>query len=72
VNLLADEDVDGPVVERLRQDGYAVLYVAEMEPGISDEAILRKATGVATLRRPRYETCLSSGFVFAGCHAFSG
>lgn len=43
MNLLADEGVDGPVVERLRQDGHTVLYVAEMEPGISDQEILRKA-----------------------------
>jgi len=43
MNLLADEGVDGPVVERLRQDGHAVLYVAEMVPGIADEEILRKA-----------------------------
>ena len=43
MNLLADEGVDRPVVERLRQDGHVVLYVAEMEPGSSDEEILRKA-----------------------------
>lgn len=49
MNLLADEGVDGPVVERLRQDGYAVLYVAEMEPGISDEEILRKANEQVSL-----------------------
>jgi predicted nuclease of predicted toxin-antitoxin system len=40
VNFLADESVDGPIVLRLRQDGHDVLYVAEMEPGISDEIIL--------------------------------
>jgi len=43
MNVLADEGVDGPVVERLRHDGHVVLYIAEMEPGISDEEILRKA-----------------------------
>ena len=43
MNLLADEDVDGPIVEQLRHDGHAVLYVAEMEPGIADEEILQKA-----------------------------
>jgi predicted nuclease of predicted toxin-antitoxin system len=43
MNLLADEGVDGLIVERLRQDGHAVLYIAEMEPGISDEEIPRKA-----------------------------
>ena len=43
MNLLADEDVDGPIVAHLRRDGHAVLYIAEMEPGIADEEILRKA-----------------------------
>jgi hypothetical protein len=43
VNLLADEDVNGLVVERLRQDDHVVLYIAEMKPGIADEEILRKA-----------------------------
>lgn len=49
MNLLADEDVDGPVVERLRQDGHVVLYIAEMEPGIADEEILRKANAKMSL-----------------------
>jgi len=43
MNLFADEGVDGPVVEQLRQDGHKVLYVAEMEPGISDKEILQIA-----------------------------
>jgi hypothetical protein len=37
VELLADEGVDVQIVERLRQDGHRVSYVAELEPGISDE-----------------------------------
>jgi predicted nuclease of predicted toxin-antitoxin system len=40
MNLLADESVDGPIVYRLRRDGHPVHYVAEMEPGISDEVVL--------------------------------
>jgi predicted nuclease of predicted toxin-antitoxin system len=43
MNLLADESVDGPIVERLRQDGRDVLYVAEMEPSIPDEVVLQRA-----------------------------
>jgi len=43
MNLLADESVDGPIVERLRQDGHRVWYVAEMEPGIPDDAVLSLA-----------------------------
>jgi predicted nuclease of predicted toxin-antitoxin system len=38
--LLADESVDGGVVARLRRDGHDVLYVAEMDPGILDDAVL--------------------------------
>ena len=40
MNLLADESVDRQIVERLRDDGYLVRYVAEMEPGISDDTVL--------------------------------
>ena len=40
MNFLADESVDRQIVERLRQDGHQVWYVAEMEPGISDEIVL--------------------------------
>jgi len=43
VKLLADEDVDGPIVARLRQDGHQVEYVAEMKGGISDDEVLRHA-----------------------------
>ena len=40
MNLLADESVDRQIVDRLRQDGHAVRYVAEMDPGISDDTVL--------------------------------
>ena len=40
MNFLADKGVDFPVVQRLRSDGHEVLYVAEMDPGISDEKVL--------------------------------
>ena len=40
MNLIADEGVDGQLVARLRDEGHNVLYVAEMEPGISDETVL--------------------------------
>ncbi len=43
MNLLADESVDGQIVARLRQDNHDVTYVAEMEPGISDETVLQRA-----------------------------
>jgi predicted nuclease of predicted toxin-antitoxin system len=43
VNLVADEGVDRAVVERLRQDGHEVLYVAELSPSVSDEEVLQQA-----------------------------
>jgi predicted nuclease of predicted toxin-antitoxin system len=43
VKFLADECVDRQIVDRLRQEGYEVLYVVEMEPGISDEEVLSLA-----------------------------
>jgi len=42
VNLVASEGVDRPVVERLRQDGHDVVYVAELSPGITDEEVLQQ------------------------------
>lgn len=49
MNLLADESVDRPIVERLRQDGHATLYVAELAPGVSDEDVLREANSRSAL-----------------------
>jgi predicted nuclease of predicted toxin-antitoxin system len=43
VNLVADEGVDRPVVDRLRQDGHDVVYVAELSPSAADEEVLRQA-----------------------------
>lgn len=43
MELLADEGVDRQIVERLREDGHRVSYVAEMEPGIADEQVLKMA-----------------------------
>ncbi|HLF03601.1 MAG TPA: DUF5615 family PIN-like protein [Dehalococcoidia bacterium] len=40
MNFLADESVDGQLVDRLRRGDHLVLYVAEMEPGISDNDVL--------------------------------
>ncbi len=43
MNLLCDEGVDRQIVEELRRAGHAVLYVAEMEPGVDDPTVLRHA-----------------------------
>jgi uncharacterized protein DUF5615 len=50
VNLFADESVDRPVVERLRQDSHDVVYVAELAPSITDDDVLREAGGVMGFR----------------------
>jgi predicted nuclease of predicted toxin-antitoxin system len=44
VNFLADESVEWEIVERLRQDGHSVQYVAEMSPSISDDEVLDLAS----------------------------
>jgi predicted nuclease of predicted toxin-antitoxin system len=43
MNILADESVDHPIVERLRTDGHDVLAVMDMAPGIPDETVLALA-----------------------------
>ena len=49
MNLLADESVDRPVVDRLRQEGHAVVYVAELSPSISDDQVLQEANKLSSL-----------------------
>ncbi len=43
MTLFADESVDQPIVERLRQAGYVVSAVAEISPSIVDDEVLRLA-----------------------------
>lgn len=43
MRLLWDEGVERQIVERLRSDGRDVDYVAEMDPGISDDEVLERA-----------------------------
>ena len=40
MNFVADEGIDRQIVDRMRQDGHNVQYIAEMDPGISDEVVL--------------------------------
>lgn len=49
MNLVADESVDWAVVQRLRREGHRVWYVAEMEPGLVDDAVLDLANREAAL-----------------------
>lgn len=43
MNLLADEGIDRQIVDVLREKGYVVGYIAEMDPGISDDIVLELA-----------------------------
>lgn len=43
MKFVADENLDRQIVERLRKDGHAVWYVAEMEPGVGDREVLDMA-----------------------------
>lgn len=43
MNFLADEGVDRPIVDQLRQEGYNLLYVAEMARSIPDDEVLALA-----------------------------
>ncbi|MBU1487779.1 DUF5615 family PIN-like protein [bacterium] len=44
MNFLVDESVDPQIVDCLRQNKkHFILYVAEMEPGISDDTVLNLA-----------------------------
>jgi hypothetical protein len=42
LNLLADENVDQQIVDRLRREGHTVTYVAEDDPGIDDEVVMQR------------------------------
>lgn len=49
MRLLADESVDRAIVQRLRDDGHDVPYVAEMEPGIDDQLVLHRANAAGAV-----------------------
>jgi predicted nuclease of predicted toxin-antitoxin system len=43
VTIVADENVDKQIVDRLRADGHDVLFVGELDPGIEDDAVLDRS-----------------------------
>ena len=49
MNLVADENVDRGVVERLRRDGHHVDWVAELSPSVPEKDVLRLAAGSGTV-----------------------
>ena len=40
MKIVADENIDKQIVDRLRTDGHDVLYIVELDPGIDDDAVL--------------------------------
>jgi hypothetical protein len=52
--FLADEGLDRQIVEHLRSEDHFLLYIAEMDPGISDDDVLDIANDKnAMLRCPK-------------------
>jgi len=49
MNLVVDESVDRQIGERLRREEHEVLYIAEIERGITDEMVLARANESAAL-----------------------
>ncbi len=49
MNLVADESVDRPIVERLRQDGHHVVFIAEVAAGADDDTVLTRANQESAL-----------------------
>ncbi|HJZ13809.1 MAG TPA: DUF5615 family PIN-like protein [Acidobacteriota bacterium] len=43
MKVVADEDVDGRIVQHLRQSGYYVIYIAEVSPRATDSDVIRIA-----------------------------
>ena len=43
MRIVADENVDRPVIRRLREDGHEVVAILETEPGASDHDVLESA-----------------------------
>jgi len=43
MNFLADENIDQQIVQKLRNEGCEVIYIAELDPGISDDLVIDQA-----------------------------
>ena len=43
MRIVADENIDQPLVAWLREQGHEVFWVAEQAPGITDEAVIAEA-----------------------------
>jgi len=43
MRFIADECVDGQIPDTLEQEGYNVIYIADLERSLSDEEIIQRA-----------------------------
>ena len=43
MKVVGDESIDKQIVDRLLSDGHNVVFVAELDPGIEDEAVLLRS-----------------------------
>ncbi len=49
IQLLADENVEGRVIQLLRNEGYKVTSIQETQSGVADETVLKTAVSSATV-----------------------
>jgi hypothetical protein len=49
VRVVADENIDQQIVDRLRLDGHDVLFIGEVDPGIDDDTVLLKSRDSSAL-----------------------
>lgn len=49
MKFIADENIDRSIVTLLRANGYTVFYISEIEPGISDRAVIELANRESSL-----------------------
>lgn len=43
MRILADENIDRQIIDRLRDGGHEVLAISELDPSIDDEAVLARS-----------------------------
>jgi predicted nuclease of predicted toxin-antitoxin system len=46
VKIVADENVDKEIVDRLRADGHEVAFIAEDNPGTDDQTVLNRSVKI--------------------------
>jgi len=70
LDLVADENVDAPIVAALRAAGHRTVYVQELDPGIDDDQVLdlanRSGAFLLTSDKDFGELVFREGLVHAG------